>query len=284
MIKNLLETYFLNNKRLGLEHKDSLYATFASCDKILNNENGITKHQGHCQRAAYYSCNGLGASERKLNHSISSKMGDSIEGLLIYIFSKLGVLYEKGVKFSIPKHNVNGRLDAILLYEEKKVGLEIKTLSSSQWTNNKIFGSKWNDPFPKLDHLLQCVVYLYAFLDEIDTFKLLYVRRDNGEIKEFSIQLALIDGILYPTIDGVLYQDINCKNIFEKFDYLNTCLENDTLPKRSYSIEYTDEEIEILYTYNFISKIAYDNFKKRKFGDFECTNCSYRDICIKDGE
>lgn len=281
MINSLLESYFQKNKKLAIEHRDSLYAVYASCDKVFNN---ITKHQGFCHRAAYYSCMGLGEKSRTLNHSLSSKMGDSVEGLLLWLLKDTDTLYDKGVKFKLEKYNVSGKLDAILLINDEKFGLEIKSLSSNEWINNKIFGSRWNSPFPKLEHLLQCIVYLYAFINDIQKFQLFYIRRDNGETKEFTIELALLNDVLFPVIDGTLYTDINCNNIMEKFEKLNYFIENDTVPPRSYSIEYSQDEIDLLYKNKFITKSRYEKYNSVKFGDFECMNCSYKDICIKDGE
>jgi uncharacterized protein YqgQ len=284
MIKLILENFFLKHKRLSIEHKDSIYAIYASCDKLINKQKNIYKHQGYCHRAAYYSCNGIGEKDRLLNHSLSSKMGDSVENMLLWMFKEEGILFDKAVKFKLEEYNVSGKLDAILLIDGEKVGIEIKSLSSNQWTINKIFGTKWNIAFPKLDHLLQCIIYLYAFKDEIDTFKLFYIRRDNCDTKEFKIQLALIDNILYPVIDGIPYYDINCNNILDKFKILNELVSNDELPPRSFSIEYTEQEIKELFESKFISKYMYEKYNECKFGDYECYNCSYKDLCLKDGE
>lgn len=284
MINEILETHFINKKRLPIEHKDSLYATFASCDRVIDIENNIRKHQGYCHRAAYYSCIGIGEKSRKLSHSLSSKLGDSTENLLLWIFKDIGILYDKSIKFKIEECNVSGRLDAILIIDDVKYGLEIKSLSSNSWTIGQIFGTKWNKPKPKLEHLMQCIVYLYAFINEIDTFKLLYIRRDNGDTKEFTIQLVLIDNMLYPLVDDEIYYDINCNNIIDKFKILNKYIEDDKLPPRSYSIEYTEKEAKLLFDIKYLSKNMYLKFLESKFGDFECMNCSYRDLCIKDGE
>lgn len=284
MIIPIFKNFFLNHKRLAIEHKDSIYAIYASCDKLLNKDGSLYKHQGYCHRAAYYSCIGIGEKDRKLGHSLSSKLGDSVENMLLWMLKEENVLYDKAVKFKIEEYNVSGKLDAILLIDNEKVGLEIKSLSSSQWTINKIFGNKWETAFPKLEHLLQCIVYLYAFKDELSTFRLFYIRRDNCDTKEFKIELALIDEILYPVIDGVIYYNINCNNILEKFKILNNYILNDELPPRSFSIEYTEQEVKELFAAKFISKYMYEKYNDCKFGDYECSNCSYKDLCIKDGE
>jgi hypothetical protein len=284
MILPLIEKHLIDKKRLDIEHKDTFYVTQASCNRIINKKTGLTKLVGCCPRAAYYSCIGMPENSANRNRELSRKLGDYTEYMLLNVIKDIGILYDKAVKFTIEDISVNGKLDAIVEIDNEKVGIEIKSLSSNKWTNNHIFGSKWDKPTPKINHLIQCMVYLYAYLGEINNFVLFYIRRDNGDCIEFNIELVLIDGKLYPSINGEVDYTLNCDDIINNFKILKELLDNDIIPMRGFHIEYTPEYAKELYLSGFLTKFMYEKFNEAPFGDFECRGCGFIDICIKDGE
>lgn len=282
-IKDTLNSFYLNRKRLDFEHKESIYATQASCDLKLSDTEEVYKHQGACLRASYYSCIGIPSLPRTLEHSLMSSAGNSIESFILWALKEEDTLVSKGDSFTIEELNVNGKLDAIINDEDgSEIGLEIKTLSSNKYINERVFGNNWNKPSPKLEHLLQVIVYLYAFKDRLDKFKLVYIRRDTGETIEFDIELALEDNKLYPVIDGKVYNKISCDSVISKFKELNSFISSDTIPPKSYSPVYTKEEMLLLNKHKFLSNYMKNKYEESPFGDFECSYCNYRDICDKE--
>lgn len=273
---------YSNDKFLSFEQepRTSSYVTNASC--FVQFENGLKKTLGSCTRASYYSAIGFKDADVESNRMFSRKLGDYTEYMLLSMMDKSGILIDKGVKFTIEETSTNGKLDAIVEIDGEKRGVEIKSLSSSKYTISKIFGSQWNSPYPKIDHLLQCTVYMFAYINELKKFNLIYIRRDNGDTKEFELELAAINGDLYPVVDGQIDYNISCNSIIDKFLYLKKCLENNIVPDRDYYFVYTDEYAETLYKNKFLSKTMYNKFLDNKFGDFECTTCSFRDMCIKE--
>lgn len=284
MIDQELDKYFISKKKLGMEHRDSIYATSASCDKMIDKGSNFTKVYGACMRQAYYSCIGAGESSVDKLRDMSRRLGDYTEYMLLKIFESNGTLKDKAVKFTIDQYNISGKLDGILEIDGEKAGLEIKSISANQWTVNSIFGSRWNKSAPKIEHLLQCLIYLYAYKGEIDVFYLVYIRRDNGDVKEFKLELALVDGILYPSIDGVIDYSISCNNILERMNRLKIYIDSNIIPPRDYYHVYTKQYVELLLKYKLVSKSRYDKFLDFPFGDHQCLGCGYRDLCIKDGD
>lgn len=284
MIIQEVEAYFANRKRLSIEHRDSIYVTNVSCDKIIDKESGFTKVCGTCTRAAYYSCIGAGEGGVGRNRDMARKLGDFTEYMLLKILEDNKTLVEKAVKFTIDDYRISGKLDAIITVDDAQAGLEIKSLSANEWTINSIFGSRWNKPAPKIEHLLQCMVYLYAYRGTIDTFYLVYIRRDNGDLKEFKLELVLVDGVLYPSIDGNVYYDVNCNNILDRARKLKNYIDTDIVPPRDYSIVYRKDYLDKLLRHNIVFKKRYDKFFDEPFGDIECMGCGYKDLCVKDGE
>jgi CRISPR/Cas system-associated exonuclease Cas4 (RecB family) len=284
MIEKQIEAYSLNNKRIDSEHLDSYYAVYASCNKIINQQNGHTKVHGFCQRCAYYSCIGLSEKQTGPSRSIARKLGDYTEYMLLSILDKTGALTEKGVKFTLEEYKVNGKLDGIVKIDDIESGIEIKSISSSKWTIGNIFGTQYNKPKPKIEHVMQCIIYLLAFFGRLNNFYLIYIRRDNGDIKEFDISLALIDGVLYPAVDGVVWYDINCNDILDRFKLLDGYVQSNVVPPRSFSFVYTNAYAKQLFEDGFLSKYMYNKYLEEPFGDIECSSCGYKDLCIKDNE
>jgi len=68
----------------------------------------------------------------------------------------------------------------------------------------------------------------------------------------------------------------------EVYDYARS--EPPVLPPKTYSLIYTDEEVEKQYHCGLISKLKYNkHFKKHEpIGDMLCSFCNYKETCLKD--
>jgi hypothetical protein len=265
--------------------RELLYPIHASCDKIINKENNFTRPCGICIRASYYS--NIGFSEKNLDTGrfLSRKLGDFTEYMLLSLMEKSGSLVSKGDKFILEEQKISGRIDAIIKYNNEDVGLEIKSISSNKYILSKIFGGfAGSIPYPKVEHILQCMIYQYAFLSTLSKFVICYIRRDNGCIKEFEISLFMEDNDFYPVIDGIVDRSISLNNIFKRYDILSNSIKNSIPPQRDYLTLYSPEYVTQLLDEKAMSYTSYKKWKDEPFGDYECLNCYFKDICDKDSK
>lgn len=273
--------YFSKNTRLALEHKERFYPTQAS---VFADYGQYKKLHGKCMRAAYYSCMGIPELEedRKVSGLTVMKLGDYAEKMILDIMSDIGALVESGTKFEIKNYNVFGKLDAIIKVEDEEIGLEVKSIGSNKYAVNSIFGSPWNEPAPKWPHLLQTLVYCYAFRERISKFIILYIRRDTGETKEFTVSIVSEKDTLYPVIDGKIDKRYTLADLLSRYSELQSYLEKSQVPPRDFIKIYPKSIIPQYVKLGIISKKQSENYKTTPFGDFECRYCGYVNICDRD--
>lgn len=281
MIRKLIEDYFHRNTKDVTEHRDRLYPTQSS---VFVNYGKHKRLHGKCIRAAYYSCSGIPEVEgnNKITSSIVMKLGDYVEKMIIDILSNNGVVVESGTKFEIEKYNIFGKLDAIIKIEDEEIGLEIKSIGSNKYTINEIFGSPWNSPYPKWHHLLQTLMYCYAFRNRINKFVLLYIRRDTGDIKEFTISLIVEKDFIFPVVNGVIDGRYSISDILDRYALLQNYLQEQTVPPRDFIKVYPKSIIPQYIKYGIISKKQAEDYKTSPFGDRECSWCGYNILCERD--
>lgn len=281
MIEELIGEYFQKNTRLNLEHKERMYPTQAS---VFVDNGAYKKLQGKCLRAAYYSCSGIPEldDERKVTGLTIMKLGDYTEKMILDMMSNIGVLVESGTKFEIKNYNVFGKLDAIVKIDEEEIGVEIKSIGSNKYAVNSIFGSPWSEPTPKWAHLLQTLVYCYAFRERINKFILIYIRRDTGEIKEFTISVIVEGDNIYPVIDGKVEKRYSIGDVLKRYQELQKHLDEATVPQRDFVKIYPKHIIPQYVKVGLLSKRQAETYKTAPFGDFECRYCGYTTICDRE--
>jgi len=281
MIKKILDGYYEENQQTSREHKDRFYPAQSSVHVAYPK---YKKLEGKCLRAAYY--NAMGIAEdivADTTKRLIFEIGDYTEKMLLDILSKKGILLEKNKKFEVPKYNIVGKLDGILLIDNEKVGLEVKSIGSNKYSINHIFGSKWNKPYPKWQNLFQTLIYCYAFRSEIDKFILFYIRRDTCEIKEFIVSIIPKNGKIYPVIDGEIDERFTVNDLLERFRILYKYVQKEKAPPREYIPIYAEENLKTYEKLGIISKFQYDKYyQESPFGDMECAWCGYSSICSKD--
>lgn len=275
---NYIEEYLKNKSKDSFEHRDRLYPSFSS---VFVNYGKYKKLEGKCLRAAYYNCIGTNAVNNK---TIQEVLGEYVESMIIDIFKETGILVDKAVKFSIDDYNIYGKLDAIISIDSVQFGVEIKSIGgNNKWTNNQIFGSIYNKPYPKWQHLLQTIIYCYAFREKLDSgFILYYIRRDTGESKEFLVSIEVYKGEMYAAIDGNIDFRFKVTDILNRYKILYKYIEENKVPPKEYMKIYPKEDIVSYYKLGIISKKQLDNYYVDAFGDFCCKYCEYKDICDKD--
>lgn len=210
------------------------------------------------------------------------KIGDYAERMILDMLRSEGALVEPQVKFELPAHNVFGKIDGIVKVEGKEKGLEIKSIGSSKYIVNQIFGSPWSEPTPKWQHLFQTLVYCYAFRERVDEFILLYIRRDTCETKEFVISTFAEGDLIYPVIDGKVDYRFTVNDILERYRLLMQYIEDDKIPERDYVKLYPQDQIPRYVKAGILSKRQAEIYKDAPFGDIECKLCGYADLCDRE--
>jgi CRISPR/Cas system-associated exonuclease Cas4 (RecB family) len=162
------------------------------------------------------------------------------------------------------------------------IGIEIKTGYGYQF-EKEVIGKPSKKGSPKYDHLMQVMLYLNYF-KTTPLFKMVYIDRGNVARVEYNITLNKSTGAAI--VDGRDFnKELTIPNILSRYNLLGKCLEDDTLPRRDYQLQYTDEKIRILYESNRLTKSdakEYESKKKINIGDWRCSYCDYKDYCWKE--
>jgi hypothetical protein len=255
----------------------------ASC--IITNEYGEEEVVGKCLRSAFWGhraveqTNPMTARGRRITTA-----GKKIEEFEVENYKKMGIWRGNNVKFFNPSTLLSGEVDAFVWdsYIKSVVGVEIKTGYGNQF-QKKVIGNQNKKGSPKLDHLMQVMLYLDFFKD-IPYFKMVYIYRGNAARVEFKVELDMSTG--GSLIDGKPGPDrLTIPAIFHRFEELGKHLEDDTLPERDYQLQYSDEKIQFLYDSKRLNKTeckAFEKSQKVEKGDWRCSYCEYKDYCWKE--
>lgn len=250
-------------------------------------DTGTLITEGGCLRASYYRIKKIGQREPftgRIAHILN--MGKTIEESLVDIFKEMGIWIANSVRFKDEEYNISGELDAVLVEPDGTLyGAEIKT-AYGYHAESEIIGNTRKPGFPKMAHLLQTLVYCHVFKGKLNHFRIVYMLRDSCARRTFKIELAEVDGLHYPKIDGVVYTKFSLEDVLERYKDLAYYVENNIEPPRDYQLEYSDERVEELFKIGKISKTKYEkHFHKtrpEKAGDWMCAYCAYKTTCRSD--
>lgn len=212
-------------------------------------------------------------------------IGKTIEQWLIDRWKEMGIWVDNNIKFYWAEYNVSGELDAILVepHTQDPYGVEVKTFYGYD-AHKEIFGNKKYGGFPKLNQLLQTLIYTYYFRDRLKCFKMVYVARDDIERKEFNIEVQEENGKWWPVVNGNIYKKFSINDILDRYKLLNYHIQNDIMPPRDYELVWDSARVELEKARGNVSKTAYEEWKKgkRKLGDWQCRYCPYKTPCWQD--
>lgn len=261
--------------------KRSHYPSSCSCAT----PNGII---GGCLRAEYWAFKGIvGTNPSDAGGIWNMKLGKLVEIQVLGWLSEMGVLISKNQRFYDKELNVSGEVDGftwafqmnqdnqpVIIEPREVIGLEIKSaFGYAFWAalQHK----------PKLEHLLQVIVYLKNF-PKVKKFYIIYVARDNPLEHKKSFIITLQDGV--PYVNGYQIPDITYNGIKARWDTLNEFLMGSITPGRDYTLYYPDDKIERLYREGQLSKSKYGDWKKGKGipSDWQCQYCDFKDKCYPD--
>ena len=278
---NILETVdkYLENPYFERSRysSNSHYPSQSSC--MVKDEYDENVIIGKCMRDVYWQSRGIKKTNPMTARSIRiTKVGKIIEGFEIDRYKELGIWRGNNIKFYNEKYSVSGEIDALVYDEERRglLGIEIKTGYDYRF-RKEVIGSSSRPGKPKLDHLLQTMLYIDYFKIP---FKIVYIDRGNAARKEYDITLNT-DGT--PNINGKkLDNGLSIPGCVERFKRLEEHLENSTIPRRDFQLKYSPERVEFLYDSNRLNKTQkkeYEKNKKVDMGDWRCSYCDYKDYC-----
>lgn len=202
--------------------------------------------------------------------------------------------------YTLPTFDRDGNpsIDPKDIKTDNIVGIEIKSISGYKGPR-QVFGVKskkghWISlPEPKPEHLLQSILYHMYFCilkKEYRYWKLAYINRENGERKEFDIDLVkekVASGKFLHRVyvDRQPYKyDLYAEHILQRYQELHTHLENETLPARDFELFYDQSKIALLAGRKELSKVDMELFskgKKVRKGDWNCSYCPFKNICYE---
>jgi hypothetical protein len=280
---NLLEhtDAWITRPKFRAQRALALYPSEASV--VIKDKEGFEHTEGTCLRAAFMRSTGkvTPAPTEARGERIMS-VGKTIEQWFIERWKEMGIWVDNNVKFYWPEYNISGELDVILAepMTGDPFGVECKTFYGYDAAKT-IFGSKWKPGFPKINQLLQALVYTYHFRDRLKYFKMVYMDRSDTRHKEFKIEVTEFEGKWWPVVDGKRVTEFSINDVLERYKMLNHYIDNDVMPPRDYELYWDPARVEREKENGNVSKTAYADWKKgkRKLGDWQCRYCPYKNPC-----
>jgi hypothetical protein len=264
--------------------KPSLWPTEASVQWLT--ASGITITEGGCHRAIWYRLNQHPATDQPVTRMRWVwEAGRWWEDHCNELYALTGNL--AGVKVKVWDNSLqlplSGELDAVHKLPDtgEHYVVDYKTSGGNYQGNIKILGSTKVIPYPKINALLQMMVYLK--IDPRLRFAILvYLIRDKMERTQFQIEIAphLETGLNVAYVNGVPDPRYSIEEIWRRYELLCYYYETQIMPPPDYEETYSIEKAEALHQEGLLSKTAFENHTKGKLaGDWMCSYCSYRTIC-----
>lgn len=238
------------------------------------------------------------------------RAGELYEDYCIELAKQAGVFVGTQISIYIPKFNVSGKIDLVVLNPEDSTYQVIEVKSIYGFNSTNVIGTdtmhKKNEMgTPRESHLMQLGIYQswYANPKGWGPGILLYGARDTGRFAEFlvTVETDEEDGLdyiyyqgNYPVQTKKINSGITMQSIMKNYAYIMECLEEDKIPDRDYYLSYTEEMIDALYEAGELNKTDTAQYEKRKKqleegksrvvkpvekGDWQCRLCEYKNIC-----
>lgn len=275
----------LERNKLRFYSKPNFYPSEASV--IYFDQYGDRIVEGTCLRQAFYRLKGVIPTPSDARAEITFAMGKAVEAFLIEQWKQMGVWVDNNVKFFTAEMGfpLSGELDAILAEppDGKLYGIEIKSFAG-YYATKAIMGNRSEDGGPKLNQLLQTLIYAFLFRQNLYCFRLTYLARDEpSQHRTFKVEVIQEDGVWYPKVDGEIIRSFTIGDIFDRYRKLQEYLDKDELPPRDYEIKYTDAKVQDLFNKGKLSKKKYEDHSKGKqcAGDWNCSYCNFKHLCYQ---
>ena len=243
--------------------------------------------KGACLRAMYYRCTGATPEPFNTRTYYTFACGNIFEDWYIEQCKQAGIWRANSQKFFNTDIKLSGEIDVLVEDPDTKelVIVELKT-TAGYYSWKEVAGNKSTKGKAKPAHLLQLMLYLYEFKDQVKKGVLLYFNLENKERKQFIIELVEEGGRHYPKIDGTLFKAFAVEDIHDRYRLAQDYIDKKQLPPCDFVKIFTPEQVEVQVARGEIAKTKYENWKRNSekypIGDWACAYCSYREHCDKD--
>lgn len=188
MLKELIDKFYLDRQRDKEQHH--FYITDA----------------GKCGRAIFFKFKKVPREEIDANILRMFDHGDHIHQLIMKPLLSIREIHVVASEVNIPPQElISGRSDAIISDGTDLYVLDIKSMNSNVFRNLKM---------PKEENIDQIQLYMHFF--KIKKGILLYVNKDNQDLKEFVLD----------------YNPLRAENLLEDLKILKTKIDSDIVPSR----------------------------------------------------
>ena len=285
---------FLTRERIYGKKAIHYYPSEASVQYL--DSNGETVTEGTCLRKAYFRCVGVEGQPYSANTQFIFGLGKYTENFLVDTWKEMGIWVGNSVRWYDEEYNLSGELDVILREPDTGLnyGVEVKSFYG-YFMESELFGNKSKIGFPKMNHVLQTLVYQYEFAN-LDHFDIVYLGRDKARRISFRAELipdTIEDAatgeeeiIHRPAINGKAIMDFTMEDLLGRFVALDKAVKDRDPPGRDYELKYSKEKIGKIREAGQLSTLKYNKFLKCKSptnvdwpGDWQCRYCNFEGIC-----
>lgn len=276
---------FISREKIQGQRRPHLYPSEASVK--YTNSAGDLVTGGGCIRKAYYRITGeVKPTTSNARTEYIFAMGNAVEKILVNTWKEMGIWVANNVKFYIPDINVSGELDVILREPDGTLYVgEVKSFYGYNATK-EIMGNRSQRPRPKLNNLLQTLLYTWHFRDEFPYSRLVYFARDSTDRRTFKVEVKEDeDGVFWPVVEGEVLKYFSVNDIIDRYKLLQKHVDDNIVPERDFEIRYSDEKIQRYGRLEIIGKTKFKKWQEGKLkkneipGDWQCSYCDYKHHC-----
>jgi hypothetical protein len=275
----------LVRQKFHTQRESRFYPSEASV--VITDQYGDRTVHGGCLRASYFRVTGAFPGTPYDAHSqFIFLQGSAVENMLVDLWKEMGIWHDSHVKFVDKENNISGELDAILVEPPhgQLYGAEVKSFYGYN-AKKELFGDRHHQGFPKMNNLLQTLVYLNHFEDRLPYFRLIYFARDSAARKSFRIELQHEGSIKWPKVDGEIVRSFSVDDILARYRLLQQHVNQATVPPNDFVLDYPETTIHDFHAKGKISDSKYEKWQKGKLkahehlGNWQCSYCQYQRVC-----
>lgn len=272
------------------------------------NAQGELKTEGACLRAEWYSAKSFpGTAVTSPQMEDKKAIGDWFSQRFVEKFKRAGLYVGDEVSFYHDDIGVSGRVDIIIKDPYKApspparplpkdcIGVEIKSLGGYMNTKGTVFSTKDTPLMPKIEHILQVMLYLDYYRNfGLNRWLIIYQDRESMEKSWHLVTLNETGNPIVSNDSGVKTLDFTIAMVKERYRQLKAAIDSNIIPNRDYALQYSNQKIldmkeagilsktdtekinRILTKYKNVSEIKDPLITK---GDWRCRYCAYVQTC-----
>lgn len=240
--------------------------------------------------------------------------GELYEDYCVQMAKEAGVFVAGQTSVYIPKYNISGKIDVIVINPETAKYHIVEVKSIYGFNSNSVLGTEAQQKRgsmgePRSSHLMQLGIYQWWYANPDDRFAeglLVYGSRDTGRYGEFLVTVEKdeetgLNHICYrsnkPVFGEKVVTPITIESILSNYKLIQDCVDSKTTPDKDFDIRYSEEKINSLYEADLLTKTEKTQYEKRKKqleegksrvvkavekGDWQCKYCQYKKICYEE--